>query len=117
MLKYFTHCWLILSLLVAPLQFAVADLVVLDHANAKCEMMDMGNEHSMHTGTMDHGNMAGDACECPDQCKASCASAHISLGMPAFFQLPSTISSVKVSAPERAIHDIHRLTELRPPIA
>jgi len=47
MLKFFAHCWLVLSLLVAPVQFATADIAVIDHAEMKCEMMDMNGQHAM----------------------------------------------------------------------
>jgi hypothetical protein len=121
MLKFFAHCWLILSLLVVPVQFAVADMAVLDHAEMKCEMMDMHGQHEMHQndmqdGSMDH-SMGQDGCECPEQCKVSCASAHISLGITSIMQVAKTSSSVTVSALTTSIHGIDHLTELRPPIA
>jgi len=112
MLKFLAHCWLILSLLVAPLQFATADIAVIDHGSAKCEMMDMA-DHDMPG--MDH-DMSNGGCECPEQCKVSCASAHISLGMVNSFQFASMLSSQLVIAPIGSIHSIEHLTELRPPI-
>jgi len=114
MLKLFAHCWLILSLLVAPVQFAAADIAVLDHADSKCEMMDMAG-HSM--ADMDHSSAGQGGCECPDQCKVSCASAHIGLGMTTVMQFVSTMSSFSVNAPIDSIRGIGHLTELPPPIA
>jgi hypothetical protein len=119
MLKFFAHCWLILSLLVAPVQFAAADMAVLDHAEMKCEMMDIHGQHEMHQSDMqgcsiDH-SMAQDGCECPEQCKVSCASAHISLGMNSITQFAKITSLVTVSALTTSIDGIDHLTELRPP--
>jgi hypothetical protein len=117
MLKFFAHCWLILSLLVAPVQFAVADMAVVDHAEMKCDMMDMDGQHEMPAGSsMDH-DMAKDGCECPEQCKVSCASAHISLGMNSIQQFVKETSSSTVSALTTSISGISHLTELRPPKA
>lgn len=119
MLKFFAHCWLVLSLLVAPLQFAVADMAVFDHAEMKCEMMNMDGQHEMQDGAMagmDH-DMAKDGCDCPEQCKVSCASAHLSLGMNSIMQFSKVISSYTVSALNTSIDGIDHLTELRPPKA
>lgn len=116
MLKSFAHCWLILSLLVAPLQFAAADMAMLDHAEMKCEMMDMHAGHDMQGGTMDH-SMGQDGCECPDQCKVSCASAHISLGMSNVIQFVPVYLDSPVTVLSTSIHGINHLTELRPPKA
>ena len=114
MLKFFAHCWLILSLLVAPVQFAAADMAVVDHAEMKCEMMDMDGQHEMQAGSMDH-DMAKGGCECPEQCKVSCASAHLSLGMHSILQFAKVTSSYTVSALTTSIDGIDHLTELRPP--
>jgi hypothetical protein len=116
MLKFFAHCWLILSLLVVPLQFAAADMAVLDHAEMKCEMMDMHGQHEMQGSSMDH-DMTKDGCECPDQCKVDCAGAHISLGIASIMQVTKVSSSIMVSALTISIYGIDHLTELRPPIA
>lgn len=120
MLKIFAHCWLILSLLVAPLQFAAADMAVLDHVGQKCEMMaDMTGQHEMQVGDMAGMNhdMAKDGCDCPEQCKAQCASAHLSLGLNSVIQFAKVVSSYTVSALTTSFHGIDRLTELRPPKA
>lgn len=119
MLKFFAHCWLILSLLVAPIQFAAADMAVLDHAEMKCEMMDMDGPHTMQQASMadmDH-NMAQGGCECPDQCKVSCAGAHISLAIHSVSQFANVPTSFTVSVLTTSIQGIDRTTELRPPKA
>jgi len=116
MLKFFAHCWLVLSLLIAPLQFAAADMAALDHAEMKCEMMDMDAQHAMQDSSMDH-DMAKDGCDCPEQCKVHCASAHLSLGMNSILQFAKVTSSYTVSALTISIDGIDHLTELRPPKA
>lgn len=116
MLKLFAHCWLILSLLVAPLQFAAADMAVIDHAEMKCEMMDMQAGHDMPAGGMEH-SMAQDSCECPDQCKVSCTGAHLSLGMNSVLQFVPVSPLYQASVLTTSIHGIPHRTELRPPIA
>lgn len=116
MLKFFAHCWLILSLLVVPVQFAAADMAVVDHAEMKCEMMDMDGQHDMQDGAMDH-SMGQDGCECPEQCKVSCASAHLSLGMHSVLPFAKASTSLTVSALTTSINGIDHTTELRPPIA
>ena len=117
MLKFFAHCWLILSLLVAPLQFATADMAMVDHAEMKCGMMDMDGQHNMQDGAMagmDH-DMSKGSCECPEQCKVSCASAHMNLGINSIPQFAKVTSSFMVSALTTSISGIDQTTELRPP--
>lgn len=115
MLKFFAHCWLILSLLVAPLQFATADMAVVDHAEMKCEMMDMDGQHDMSGGSSMNHDMAKDSCDCPEQCKVSCASAHLSLGTNNILQFAKISSSFTVSALTTSFNGIDHSTELRPP--
>lgn len=119
MLKIFAHCWLVLSLLVAPLQFAAADMTEFDHAGMKCEMMDMTGQHEMQAGDMagmTH-DMAKGGCDCPEQCKVHCASAHISLGLDNIMQFAKVPSSYTVNALTTSFYGIDHLAELRPPKA
>ena len=118
MLRFFAHCWLMLSLLVAPLQFFAAEIAVPDNAGMKCEMMDLHAGHDMQddAASMDH-SMGQDGCECPEQCKVSCASAHISLGINSIFQFLPTSPESSVNALTTSIHGIVQHTELRPPKA
>jgi len=116
MFRLFAHCWLILSLLVAPVQFATADIAVLDHGQAKCAMMDMQDHDmaGMGNGSMDH-DMSGSGCQCPDQCKVSCAGAHLSLALNSTLRVPNFSSSTSLDTLSTSIRGIDQLTELRPP--
>ncbi|WP_126452698.1 hypothetical protein [Sulfuriflexus mobilis] len=128
MLKFLAHCWLILSLLIAPLHFAAADMAVSDHAEMKCESMDVHSQNAMQDSSMEHDMardtskcsekcQAADGCECAGQCKVSCASAHSSLAMLGLIQFMRVASSFSVGALTTSIRGIYPLTELRPPIA
>jgi len=108
MLKFLSHIWLILSLLVAPVQFVSADMAALDHGQMKCEMMDMD-------GSMEHNMPAQGGCECPEQCKVDCAGAHISLAMNAVVQLLNIDSSTTLRAQSFSAAGIDQILELRPP--
>jgi hypothetical protein len=83
--------------------------------------MDMHGQNDMHQNdmqesAMDH-SMAQDDCECPEQCKVSCASTHISLGMNSVMPFANITSSFTVPALATSAYGINHLTELRPPIA
>jgi len=108
MLKFLSHFWLILSLLVAPVQFASADMAAVDHSQMKCEMMDMG-------GSMDHDMPSNGGCECPDQCKVSCTSAHMSLATNTALQMTHVSSSIKLVSRSFSVAGIDQIIELRPP--
>jgi hypothetical protein len=82
----------------------------------KCEMMDMHGQHDMQGSSMDH-SMMQDGCECPDQCKVSCAGAHMGMGLNSSMQFVPLSPVSSVSALTTTIHGIAHLTELRPPIA
>ena len=112
MLKLLSHFWLILSLLVAPVQFASADMAAVDHGQMKCDMMNMA-DHDM--ATMNHDMSTEGGCECPEQCKVNCASAHMSLAMTTALQVLSTNSSTKLISRTSSIAGIDQVTELRPP--
>lgn len=109
MLKFLSHFWLILSLLVAPVQFASADMAAMNHGQMKCEMMDMD-------GPMGHDmSSQNSGCECPDQCKVSCTGAHMSLATNIPLQMEHVSSSTKLDSRSSSITGIDLLTELRPP--
>jgi len=108
MLKLLSHFWLILSLLVVPVQFASADMTALEKGQMKCEMMDMD-------GSMDHDMSAEGGCECSDQCKVSCAGAHISLAITATVEMFHLNSSIKLVSRSSSILGIDQNIELRPP--
>jgi len=112
MLKFLSHFWLILSLLVAPVQFASAGMAVLDYGQMKCEMMDM-TDHDM--ATMDHDMSAQGGCECPDQCKVSCTGAHMSLATTTVLQMAYVSSSSKLVSPSFSVVGTDQIIELRPP--
>ncbi|MCK4743130.1 MAG: hypothetical protein KAT25_04865 [Sulfuriflexus sp.] len=115
MLKFLSHFWLVLSLLVAPVQFASADMAALDHGQMKCEMMDMDGAMDK-MGQMDHDMSSQDgSCECPDQCKVSCTAAHMSLATSSVLQMLHVSSSTKLDSRSSSITGIDQLTELRPP--
>jgi len=77
--------------------------------------MDMNTQHEMPDGSsMDH-DMSKGSCECPEQCKVSCASAHISFGLNSIPQIAKLSSSFTVSALTTSISGIDQTTELRPP--
>ena len=109
MLKLLSHFWLILSLLIAPVQFVSADMAVFDHGQMKCEMMNMDS-------SMDH-DMSPQAggCECPDQCKVSCTSANISLATTALVQMTHVSSSTKLASRSFSVAGTDQIIELRPP--
>ena len=109
MLRFLSHFWLILSLLIVPVQFASADMAALDHGQMKCEMMDMD-------GSMDHdmSSQTG-GCECSDQCKVSCTGAHMSLATSITTQMAHVNSSTKLDSRSSSNTGIEQLTELRPP--
>lgn len=109
MLKFLSYFWLVLSLLVAPVQFASANMAAMDHGQMKCEMMDMDDP-------MDHDMSSQDGgCECPDQCKVSCTGAHMSLAITAALQMAHVSSSTKLDGRSSSDTGIEQLTELRPP--
>ena len=111
MLKTFAHCWLILSLLIAPVQFASADMAALDYGQMKCDMMDMNGsmDRDMSALSLDGG------CECPDSCKVSCTAAHISLATNAVLNMFYLNSSVKLTSLSFSIVGTDQIIELRPP--
>jgi len=97
-----------MSLLFAPMQFVAADMATIDHGQMKCEMMDMD-------GSMEHDMAAQGGCECPDQCKVSCAGAHMSLATVSMLQMTHVNTSIKLDSRTSSITGIEQLTELRPP--
>jgi len=109
MLKLISHLWLILSLLVVPVQFATADMTMLDHGQMKCDMMEMDSsmEHDMSSSQ--------GGCECSDQCKVSCAGAHISLAMNTVIPMAYVGPSTKPLSRPFSAAGIDQLLELRPP--
>jgi len=109
MLKFLSHFWLILSLLIAPVQFAGADMAMQDNGQMKCEMMDMD-------GSMNHDMSADGSCECSEQCQTNCAGAHVSLAITTALQMVHLNSSIKLVNRTQSITGIDQLTELRPPI-
>jgi len=108
MLKFLSHFWLILSLLVAPVQFASADMAAVDHGQMKCEMMEMD-------GSMDHDMSSKGGCECSEQCKVSCTGAHLSLAITSVLQVAQLNSSAKLVSRSFSVAGIDQIIELRPP--
>ncbi len=115
MLKLFSQFWLILSLLVAPLPYATADMVMAEQGQMTCQNAD---QHAMHTEqSTDNTVSQKDVCECCDQCGSACSSClHFSAGL-------SQVNNV----PEHPRYDLYphnaietvaglsRFIEIRPP--
>ncbi len=115
MLRLFSQFWLILSLLVAPLPYALADMTMLDQGEMKCESADQAAMHSELSS--EDSTKSKEACECCEQCGSSCSSCiHFSVGLS---QLDNFSNHPRyASYPQNVIEAIvglDRFTEFRPP--
>jgi len=115
MLKLFAHTWLVLSLLIAPLPYAMADTAMLDQGQMQC---DESQQHSQHQETttqiLDTQN---ESSECCDKCGSSCSTCiHFSVGMS---QFNSVLEHPQYSSYPNRISDtiigVISFTEFRPP--
>lgn len=85
MLRLFAHLWLVMSLLVAPLQYVVADVPMPEKVHSHCDKMEQHAmyHHADHDMSNSSKNMTSKDCNCCDKCKTSCASCiHLSVGLP-----------------------------------
>jgi len=117
MLRFLSHFWLVLSLLVAPLPYALADMTMLDQGEMKCESADQAA--MMHSDELSSENSASskESCECCDQCGSSCSSCiHFSVGLSQLdnFQNHPRYASYPKNMIDTAI-GLDRFTEFRPP--
>lgn len=115
MLKLFAQFWLVLSLVVAPLPYAMADLAMADQGNMDCKNAD---QHSQHTKNYsDNSELEKDSCDCCDQCSSACSSCiHLSTGLSAVMfdtQFPSY--SVSPDSILDSNLSVTRRIEVRPP--
>ena len=117
MLRLFSQFWLILSLLVAPLPYALADMTMLEQGEMKCESADQ--DAMMHSDELSSETSASskESCECCDQCGSSCSSCiHFSVGLSQLdnFQNHPRYASYPKNMIDTAI-GLDRSTEFRPP--
>ena len=89
MLKRIAHCWLVLSLLAAPVSYVAADLAKIDQGQAHCETM---AEHGgQHKPGVDRSDVEKDSCECCGQCESACATCiHLNVGVSSIPTSPVT---------------------------
>lgn len=115
MLKLFSHFWLILSLLVAPLPYAVADIAMADQGQMQCEN---AGQHAQHNEqSVQTVDTEKQSCECCDQCESACVSClHFSAGISPLNNFPDHPSYDVYPSPviDSAV-GISLRTEFRPP--
>lgn len=115
MLKLFAHTWLVLSLLVAPLPYAMADTAMLDQGQMQC---DTSQQHSQHEkSAIQTTDVQNGSSECCDKCGSSCSSCiHFNVGVsqfntvlehPQYSSYPNSTSDTVVG--------VTSLTAFRPP--
>jgi len=123
MLKRFAHFWLMLSILFAPLQYAMAELnQIADAEQSHCEMASsMSDSTASETSTLasveQSPTQQSDSCECCTQCESSCATCLHFTAMLFPIQSDSsqpTLSHLFTSAADQAT-SITPLSEFRPP--
>lgn len=117
MLRLFAHFWLILSLLVAPLQFAMADLSVADMGTICCAYTDGHNNSGEEANASSEHDLCDNSSECSKQCKTDCAtSVYSSLVLPD--ENGAVVNGFNNSYASKFINIFDSLvgqTELRPP--
>lgn len=116
MLKLFSQFWLILSLMIAPLPYAMADMAMAEQGAMKCENTD---HQSMQTAqSVDSSDIQQqDKCECCDQCGSTCSSCiHFSIGLSQIDSIPAQLQydSYQHQTVD-TVAGLSRLTEFRPP--
>ncbi len=116
MLKLFSQFWLILSLLVAPLPYVMADMAMAEQGQMKCENAD---QHMLQTkqSSDDTSALQKEKCECCEQCGTTCSSCiHFSLGLSALNPISSTPPYVSYTHNViETIAGVNLFTEFRPP--